>query len=381
MLIFSLLFLFSNALAKEQTLCLNMIVKNEAKVIQRCLDSVKERIDYWVIVDTGSTDGTQEIIREHMRDCPGELHERAWKNWGASRTEAFELAKGKGDYLLFMDADDILEFESRFEMPVLEADMYTFWRGTNAFSYLKPQIVKGNLPWKWVGVTHEYLACDGDFSSETLKGVRYVSIDDGATHYDSEKYWKNVRLLEAGLKEEPDNSRYMFYLAESYRSAGEPGKALEWYQKRIQAGGWEEEMYWSKLQTSRILGELGLPPSVVAQSYWDALAFRPHRAEAAYHLAELYNKMEHYEKAYEVLELRESIPGPDMKDSLFNEDWMSDYGLLFQRSICSYYVGHYREALEACDHLLTLEALPESWRAQAEINRAFALLKLQAEGA
>ena len=70
------LLLFAHIEAK--TICLNMIVKNESKVIQRCLESVKGTIDYWVIVDTGSTDGTQQLIKECLKDIPGELHERPW---------------------------------------------------------------------------------------------------------------------------------------------------------------------------------------------------------------------------------------------------------------------------------------------------------------
>ena len=78
-----------------QTICLNMIVKDEKDVICRCLASVKPVIDYWVIVDTGSSDGTQEIIRAFMKEIPGELHERPWINFGHNRNEALELAKGK----------------------------------------------------------------------------------------------------------------------------------------------------------------------------------------------------------------------------------------------------------------------------------------------
>ena len=79
----------------RSSLCLNMIVKNEAHVIRRCLDSVRPFIDRWVIVDTGSTDGTQEIIRTHMRDLPGELHERPWRDFGTNRSEALALARGQ----------------------------------------------------------------------------------------------------------------------------------------------------------------------------------------------------------------------------------------------------------------------------------------------
>ena len=81
---------------KQKTICLNMIVKDESKVITRGLATVKPLISYWVIVDTGSTDGTQEIIKKFMEDIPGELHERPWKNFEHNRNQALELAKGKG---------------------------------------------------------------------------------------------------------------------------------------------------------------------------------------------------------------------------------------------------------------------------------------------
>ena len=92
-----------------------MIVKNESKVIERCLGSVKDFINYWVIVDTGSTDGTQQIIKNFMKDVPGELHQSEWQNFEYNRNEALQFAKNKGDYILFMDADDQLLFPSDYK--------------------------------------------------------------------------------------------------------------------------------------------------------------------------------------------------------------------------------------------------------------------------
>lgn len=356
-----------------------MIVKDEKDVIRRCLDSVIPIIDYWVIVDTGSKDGTQEIIKKHLKEIPGELYERPWRNFGENRTEAFELAKGKGDYILFMDADDTLEFEPGEKLPPLSADLYNMWRGTKSFSYLKPQLVKGNLPWKWVGVTHEYLDLGRPHSTEILKSVRYMSGDGGASAKNlRKKFMKNVKLLLDGIKKEPNNSRYAFYLAESYRDAGEKSKALEWYQKRIKMGGWDEETFWSFLEIGHMLKDLGMLTNVVAEAYKNAHHFRLHRPEPVYYLAELYNGQGNYTKAYECIKARDFIVKPTQKEHLFNMDWIEEYGILFQLSICAYYVGHYEEALKACDQLLEIKNLPESWRKQTEINRTYPLAKLHA---
>ena len=64
------------------TLCLNMIVKNEIKIIKRCLDSISDYLDYWVICDTGSTDGTQKFIKNYFKEkkIKEELHQVEWVN-------------------------------------------------------------------------------------------------------------------------------------------------------------------------------------------------------------------------------------------------------------------------------------------------------------
>ncbi len=380
-----ILYLFSACVAAEkkdtrptkQTICLNMIVKNESEVIRRCLDSVKSLIDYWVIVDTGSTDGTQTIIREHLKAIPGELYERPWRNFGENRTEAFELAKKKGTYILFMDADDTLEFTGKKEFPHLAADQYNMWRGIEGFTYTKPQLVKGDLPWKWVGVTHEYLDCDKPYSYAILENVKYISGDDGASSKDTAKFLKNIKLLEDGLKKDPLNARYAFYLAESYYDANEKAKALEWYQKRVNMGGWEEEVFWSMLRIGLILQELGLPSNVVAECYQNAHHYRPHRAEPVYYLADLYNQQGEYAKAYKCLKEKEKIAKAKQKDILFNIDWIENYGLLSQLSICSYYIGKDQESLDACERLLKIKELPEDWRKLTEKNRTYPLNRIK----
>lgn len=355
-----------------------MIVKNERHVIKRCLDSVRPLIDYWVIVDTGSTDGTQEVINAYMKDIPGELHERPWKNFGENRNEALQLAKGKADYLLFMDADDFLEYAPSFTLPPLKAGLYKIWRVSQGggSSFQNHQMIRSDLPWRWVGVVHEYLECDLPYSSSLLEHITYIIGGDGASHHDPKKFQRYVKLLEEGLKKEPNNSRYVFYLAESYRFAGEKQKAIDWYEKRINIGGWAEEVFWSMFQVASLKQELGLPTDEVISSYYRAHRYRPHRVEPIYQLAELYNQLGQWSLSYTTIKSRTYIPKPANKDILFNMDWMEQYGLLFQLSICSYYLGYYQESLKACDTLLSMKTLPDHIRKQTHLNRTFPLQKL-----
>src|ERR1700757_899707 len=100
----------SDSVIAPPAICLNMIVRNEAHIIRETLESVTPYISSWVIVDTGSDDGTQDLIRDHMArlGIPGELYERPWRDFGHNRTEALNLAQGHGDYIWVMDADDIV---------------------------------------------------------------------------------------------------------------------------------------------------------------------------------------------------------------------------------------------------------------------------------
>ncbi len=101
-----------------------MIVRNEAHIVHEVLDAVAPYITSWVIVDTGSDDGTQDVIRSRMASLgiPGELHERPWRNFGHNRSEALTLAQGHGDYIWVIDADDMVVGAPDFSL--LSADVY-----------------------------------------------------------------------------------------------------------------------------------------------------------------------------------------------------------------------------------------------------------------
>ena len=93
-----------NIIEKKQSICLNMIVKNESRIIVDTLTKLLNKIkwDYWVICDTGSTDNTRELITEFFekQNIPGELFCDEWKDFGHNRTEALKKAFDKTDYVL-----------------------------------------------------------------------------------------------------------------------------------------------------------------------------------------------------------------------------------------------------------------------------------------
>ena len=164
------------------TVCLNMIVKNEAHVIARCLASARPLIDRWCIVDTGSTDATEAAIRKALDGIPGTLHSRPWHNFGHSRTEALQLGQAEGcDYLLFIDADELFDVPDAFLWPaVMSADGYELNCHYAGIRYARLALAATRLPWRWVGVLHEYPDCGQHVAAETLTAPSVIIHHDGA---------------------------------------------------------------------------------------------------------------------------------------------------------------------------------------------------------
>jgi glycosyltransferase involved in cell wall biosynthesis len=364
--------------ANHQVLCLNMIVKDEAPVIARCLASVRPIIDYWVIVDTGSTDGTQDAIRTLMADLPGELHERHWRDFAHNRTEALELAQPHGEYVLIIDADDVLEFEPQFKMPALQADSYMLRIADTSISYDRTQIVRAALPWRWRGVLHEFLTCDDARSSGLLEGLRLRRNHDGARRRDPQTYRRDTEILYAALQTESDpfmQSRYQFYLAQSYSDCGEKEKALRAYLKRAKLGFWVEEVFMSLYSAAKLQEALGYPNEEVLTAYTKAAAACPTRAEALHNAARFCREKGLYERGYEFATKGLAIAYPT--DALFVHDWVYQYGLLDELAVCAYWTERYAACVSACDRLLNEGKLPADMRDRVLKNRNFAVGKQQ----
>jgi glycosyltransferase involved in cell wall biosynthesis len=351
---------------KTQSICLNMIVKDESAIICRCLTSVKPIIDYWVIVDTGSTDGTQRIIQDFMKDIPGELHERPWVNFAHNRNEALELAKNKGDYILFIDADEILSFSKEFKLPELDKDFYYITTQFSGTTYERVQLIKSSLDWKWKGVLHEAIDASQAKSHANLAGVTNIVRTDGNRSNDTQKFQKDAKLLESALLEEPDNTRYVFYLAQSYKDAQIYDLALNNYKKRISMGGWDQEIFWSMFQIGIIQELLKEKPENIISSYYNAYLYRSSRAEPLYRIANFHRQTKNYLAGYHAA--RQGLNLPKCSDILFVENWVYDYGLMLEFSICAYWTEKYTEALLASYLLLANPALPSNVRECVQNN-------------
>ncbi|WP_327368059.1 glycosyltransferase [Streptomyces sp. NBC_01217] len=354
-------------LHRKPSICLCMIVKDEAKVIERCLDSVRDLVDAWVISDTGSRDGTQELIRATMKGIPGELHEDPWTNFGHNRTLNIQRARGRADYLLLIDADMAVRREGPLSaLSELSADSYMV-RHLGALEYRIPRLVRGDIPWRYEGATHEYLTTAQQHTVADLQVLSIEHFADGGSRGD--KFTRDARLLRQDLKRDPDNPRTVFYLAQTLRDMGETREAIAAYERRSGMGGWEEEVYYALLQVGVLKAGSGDWPGAM-DALTRAWESRPQRLEACFELASRLRKMGRYQAAHAIAVAGLNRPAP--KDWLFMEPWIYSWGLLFEHSITAYWTGDARGSLDSCDRLLALPDLPASYRDQTISNRKFA---------
>ena len=229
------------------TLCLNMIVKNESKIITRLLESVLPIIDCYCICDTGSTDNTVELIQDFCskRNITGKIVNEPFKNFAHNRNFALQACVGMSDYVLLLDADMILKVNNFDKKSLLKNDFFYVLQGSESFYYQNTRILKNNGLFKYVCVTHEYIdSPPNSTSSQIEKDKMFISdIGDGGSKND--KYERDIRLLTEAITLEPNNQRYHFYLANSYHDCGKFEDAIETYNKRIKLGGWDQEVWYS----------------------------------------------------------------------------------------------------------------------------------------
>ena len=290
------------------TIGLNMIVKNESHIIRETLEKLTKQIafSYWCISDTGSTDGTQDIIKTFFKEknIPGELVSHEWQDFAYNRTKALESAYGKTDYLLIFDADD--ELCGDFKLPSkMVADGYRLNFGDeNGVSYIRVLLVNNKKKWCYKGVLHEYIeSLDPICKYETIVGNYYViSGRKGSRSMDPEKYLKDAIVLEkahAKALAEGDDLyiRYAFYCANSYKDCNRFEEAIQWYKKTLTQPNWIQEKYISCLRIFECCEKLNKKEEgmfyLIESRKYDKI-----RVECMFCLVNYYCAQEMYDMAY-----------------------------------------------------------------------------------
>ena len=355
------------------TLC--MIVKDETHIIQECLRSMAKYVDRYDITDTGSTDGTQDLIKATMDELgvPGTVHQSEWKGFGPSRTESLRNAEtSDAEYAWMIDADDYIT--GNFKYPTnMKCDSYSLRLGRPEFMWWRNQIFKLRIGWEYTGVLHEYAHCPSKPKEEVIleklhgdyfvvartEGNRNVGITP------KEKYTRDAETLLSALTNPddphyaPTNERYQFYLAQSYFDSQQFEKSFEAYEKRFNMGGWEEECFYSMFRMAMLAGMMEKPFGEVCELLRQCYEYRPIRAEPLVELSRLYRMNNRPRTAYLYAKAAAELTIP-AQDILFVSEDCYNWRSLDEVSATAFFMFRFEEGYNATRKLLQENKMPAS---------------------
>lgn len=350
-----------------------MIVRDEADKIERCLASLAAHVDYAVIVDTGSVDGTPEVIKAELTrlGLAGEVHHREWTDFATARQQALGLARGHCDYILIADADWTMEADPKaFEG--LTSNWYSYRIDNAQTTHYNERLLKDHpdLAWRWIYPVHEQPYAPSSGRPHILPDMRMIAHSVGAVK--TKRWQKDIELLEAFLREHPDDGHVLFHLANSYLADDKPVEAHRVYRRLLElprSGSLDtERAYLALIRIAETTDNLGERLDLMRRAFHLA----PARMEAALGIVAALRKAGKQKEAYS-LTMRLLSAGAVRRPPravLDVSGWIYDYGILHQHAVMAAQTGDLIEAQRAFKALIAEPTFPEDKRRNAKTNLA-----------
>lgn len=241
------------------TLAVIIICRNEEDVILQCLDSIElESADEIIVVDTGSADRTREIVQEFADKNPAvKLYNFAWRDdFAAARN--FGIEKAESDWIFFLDADEsMIRHERKAVKEYIReyAGLYgteigiapAIFNEKNHVLYNNPRIFCKKSGYRYYGCVHEILRKE----KSCYRFIPFLCLDIriGHTGYRKEtiknKLIRNMKYLDANIKQEPDNPLWYCYKLRDGRDFLTLEEKMACYQRmeQIPESGMEKGYY------------------------------------------------------------------------------------------------------------------------------------------
>lgn len=408
---------------KTVKIVLNAMVKNEAAVIERMLESVYKHIDYWVIQDNGSTDGTQDIIKNFFesKNIPGILYYEPWQYPGYNRNHTLQHCLNSNhdcEYILRMDADEILEVDDNFDWDIIRShDAWNMVARSGNYDYYRMWLWKAGLPWYFADdKRHEtiHMKDNAPYSVGMLPtGFRHVLLPGGITWENPYKFFIDALELENQVvtKQNCTDLYHLFYIGKSYNDTVNvetfPFKVdhakeivrratfyFEQYIKKHFPNYPNINLFKSQPKAEYVYYGMYLIGNMnetvgnidIAVEYWKkAFNFDPIRNEAILKLCDHYLGREDNIPnlyIYSNIGVRNKYPFPDKRIVWVEKDAYADTGwrMLDHFSVAAYHMGYYEECKSASELLLSdayKHLVPEGHRPRIEDNLRHAKLKTQ----
>jgi tetratricopeptide (TPR) repeat protein len=343
-----------------------MIVRNEAKRIAEVLASYRSFVDRYTILDTGSTDGTQDLARGVLEGIPGDVLEEPFVDFATSRNRALEL-HGQATVFTFMPNGDVLEGgqELRTFLEQHRDDMAGAYRVRIAPGhYYHPLVMRAGRGWHYKWRTHECAV--GALMGPAIPGVTVWRDRGNRTDAEWRVRWtRDLDLLHRDRVDDPSAPRPYFYLGQTHECLGQFAEALTFFERRTELGGYFDEIFEAKFRIGKMKQRLGRSWADVQQAYLDAYAHDPRRAEPLCAIAEHWHGKDQH-----ALTRLFAVPAGEMSKpptDLFLDEEVYQWKAADLAAISSFYAGHKEVGRAFAEK--ALRARPHDERLRA--NRGF----------
>ena len=305
-------------------LALNFICKDESHVIGKMLESAKNIVDLIVVNDTGSTDGTQDIIKKFGEDnnIPTYVFERAFDDFEKSRNHAMQKLRDVVGELgwdptkvhgFWFDCDETLIIDPKFDKSQFKNDLYMINTYIGQMKYTRNTFFKVSKPFRWYGPIHEFIVCDEQNISSGLAENIHVDVKMTGASWQGDiptKYKNHAFVLEKYIDVNRQDPRWIFYTAQSYNdSASIPDnkeeneerlrRALKYYRERVsRPDGYAEEIYYSQYRIGTIMRTLEEPWNLTHQECLKAYSMDSMRGESIKTIIDYYLQVGEWNMAY-----------------------------------------------------------------------------------
>lgn len=329
------------------SLCMIIAPKDkEAELLDRCLEIVFPFVKDIQITITGENKKCEEVCKKYGAN----ISHFEWVN-DFAKARNFNFSQAKGEYILWLDADDILRGgehlkkavklmkEQKVDCGVMNY-LYAFNEsGECTTKHLKTRIVKNDGCVEWAGRVHEDFKENRNIEAYFIKEIEVLHIRDDAHIKESAN--RNLDIAQDALKDAPDDPRSHYLMAQAYMGLGDD-KAADWFKSFLKISHSDEEKYLVLLAVGDMLKE--------KKYYHEAIDLRPVYPNAYFSLGYEARKERRFEQALNFLEIGLQLPKPDMTMIVHNpRDY--DYNPLMVMMDIYLETGEYQKAMKVFEEL------------------------------
>lgn len=379
-------------------LALNFICKDESPVIENMLESAKDIVDLIVVNDTGSTDGTQQIIKNfgEKYGIPTYVFERPFDDFENSRNHAMQKLRDVVKELnwnadqvhgFWFDCDETLVIDSKFNKEQFTKDLYMINTYIGQMKYTRNTFFKVSKPFRWYGPVHEFIVCDDQNITSGLAENIHVDVKMTGNSWlgdIAEKYASHSYKLEAYINKNRQDPRWIFYTAQSWHDAASIKdnkeeneerlrRSMKYYRERVsRTDGYAEEIFYAQYRIGTIMRILEEPWHLTHMELLKAYQIEPLRGESIKVIIDHYLQMGDWNMAYLYTKFAKTTfhgKNPYPTRLLFVDEATYIWKFAEAHAAASFYTGRMDEAKQTYQEIVNLTKTHPQYFGPEDLNK------------